>query len=108
MFVVVLVTIKSPRIIAHEQAHIRQQWAAGPARFLWRYFVQHWRGDSRWRIDYEAEAYAESVRLGLSITTASRLLARFYGLRLSERSARDHIKRFLDHGATTATPSARR
>lgn len=53
--------------LPHEMVHIEQQRRDGLLRFGWRYLIS-----KRWRVAYEAEAYAVDVRSGrLSLDRAA-------------------------------------
>jgi hypothetical protein len=68
--------VLSPGLAAHERVHLAQQQRDGKWRFLWRYFNPFSR---KHRIHYEAEAYAESVRHGMPVVEAARLVAKYGG-----------------------------
>ena len=41
----------------HERIHIQQMKDVGVLKYLWRYFVRHWMGDSRFRAMVEMDAF---------------------------------------------------
>lgn len=57
-------------VLDHEAVHVEQQRRDGWVRWLWRYVVS-----PRWRVRYEAEAYAVQLRDGHSLEVMARRLA---------------------------------
>lgn len=86
----ILVRSETRDVIEHERVHIRQQWGCGVIPFLIRYF-----GSKRWRADYEAEAYATSVKYGMPLHVAVDSLFKNYRTGLTQEQCRELIHRFL-------------
>jgi hypothetical protein len=78
-------------ILAHERAHIRQQWRHWLVMFALRYYLCR-----RARAKYEAEAYAESVRNGASLQACAEIMSRHYNLRMSPAECADLIRIYLE------------
>ena len=75
-------------LIAHEKVHVKQFWrTCGLFPFL--YLIR------KYRIEFEAEAFAEQVRCGASLEWAAEKLARDYKLEISEEEAKGELQRWL-------------
>lgn len=58
------------RLLAHEAVHVKQQKRDGNWRFLWRYVTS-----AKWRVQYEAEAYATNLVAGEDLDDLARMLS---------------------------------
>lgn len=84
-------TKSTASLIAHERVHIRQQWRYWLLGFATLYFFSR-----KWRLRFEAEAYATSVLLGEPLNCCARALASpMYRLRITEQQAADAIRAYL-------------
>ena len=73
-------------LLHHEMVHIEQMKRIGTIKYAWRYFVQHWCGDSTFRAEVETEAYMVGSKF--SGPKTAYMLKTYYG-----------ISKFLDEEA---------
>jgi len=76
-------------VLPHEKIHVRQ-FMAQPFTFWLRYLFS-----KKWRLRYEAEAYATSVKNGASINMVADALALDYKLNITLSAARNAISKYL-------------
>lgn len=78
----------TPDVLPHEMCHVRQMRSDGWLRWLWRYY-----GSRRWRLEYEAQAYAVSVANGADLEVCVSWLVGWYWLHITRDQGRAAIER---------------